>query len=239
MRLIPATASSMDRELLRRRAIGLLLVVIIHILGFLLLLSLAPQVLQRIAPDLKSFPLMSYSEKPAPKPAAQSDAPRRKTQPVSRPQPPVPVQQLPPNLILMTSEQFRAADIANIRPQRADGSTGHGGAGNEVAEGPGEGPGGQKLYPADWYREPTTAEMAFYLKDKRQTGWAMIACRTAPNFRVEDCQEMSESPSGSGLAGALRQAAWQFRIRPPRIGGKPQLGVWVRILFDFQVGVIK
>lgn len=229
----------MDRELLRRRAIGLVLVVIIHILGFLLLLSLAPQVLQRITPDLKSFPLMSYSEKPAPKPAARSDAPRRKVQPVQKPQPPVPVPQLPTNLILMTSEQFRATDIANIQPQRADSSTGHGGAGSEVAEGPGEGPGGEKLYPADWYREPTTAEMAFYLKDKRQAGWAMIACRTAPDFRVEDCREMSESPSGSGLAGALRQAAWQFRVRPPRIGGKPQMGVWVRILFDFQVGVIK
>lgn len=239
MRLIPATASSMDRELLRRRAIGLVLVVIIHILGFLLLLSLAPQVLQRITPDLKSFPLMSYSEKPAPKPAARSDAPRGKTQPVPKPQTPVPVPPLPTNLILMTSEQFRATDIANIRPQRADSSTGHGGAGNDVAEGPGEGPGGAKLYPADWYREPTTAEMAFYLKDKRQAGWAMIACRTAPDFRVEDCREMTESPSGSGLAGALRQAAWQFRVRPPRIGGKPQMGVWVRILFDFQVGVIK
>ncbi|WP_238147130.1 hypothetical protein [Rhizorhabdus dicambivorans] len=156
-----------------------------------------------------------------------------------QPQTPVPVPQLPPNMILMTSDQFRASDIANIRPQQADAATGNGGGGSEVAQGPGEGPGGEKLYPADWYREPTTAEMAFYLKGRSQAGWAMIACRTAPAFRVEDCQEMGESPSGSGLAGALRQASWQFRVRPPRIGGKPQMGVWVRILFDFQLGVIR
>lgn len=226
-------------ELLSRRAIGIAAVIVIHVLGFLLLLSLAPDALRRAMPELKSFPLQSYSEKPAPKPAARSDAPRRRIEPVQRPTTPVPVPQLPPNMILMTSEQFRASDIANVRPQRADAGTGSGGTGNEVAQGPGEGPGGEKLYPADWYREPTTAEMAFYMKGRSQAGWAMIACRTAPQFRVEDCREMGESPTGSGLASALRQAAWQFRVRPPRIGGKPQMGVWVRILFDFQTGVIK
>lgn len=240
MQLIVGTASSGEqRELLRRRAIGFVLVVIVHILGFLLLLSLAPETMRRVLPELKSFPLMAYSETPAPKPAANSDAPRRKTEPVQKPTTPVPVPQLPKNMILMTSQQFRASDIGAFRPQSADGATGNGGAGNEVAEGPGEGPGGEKLYPADWYREPTTAEMAFYMKGKHQAGWGMIACKTVADFRVEDCQEMGESPTGSGLANALRQASWQFRVRPPRIGGKPQLGVWVRILFDFQVGVIR
>ena len=235
----PPTATSSDRgDLLRRRTIGILSVVVVHILGFLLLLSLTPDVLRKAAPALENFTLLSYSEKPAPKPAARSNAPRRQTRPVTKPTTP-PVTPLPPNMILMSSEQFRATDIGDIHPQHADAGTGNGGAGTEVASGPGEGPGGQKLYPADWYREPTTAEMAFYLKGRNQAGWAMIACRTIADNRVEDCQELQESPSGSGLAGALRQAAWQFRIRPPRIGGKPQLGVWVRILFDFQVGVIR
>jgi len=37
------------------------------------------------------------------------------------------------------------------------------------------------------------------------------------------------------FAEALRLAAWQFLVKPPRIDNKPQLGVWVRIHFDFGV----
>jgi protein TonB len=33
----------------------------------------------------------------------------------------------------------------------------------------------------------------------------------------------------------LRKAAWQFLVKPRRIDNKPQLGVLVRILFDFGV----
>ncbi|MGC6328043.1 hypothetical protein [Rhizorhabdus sp. FW153] len=139
----------------------------------------------------------------------------------------------------MTSEQFRATDISKFSPREAKDASGTGGESTAAAEVIEEGPNGQKLYPADWYREPTIAEMAFYRKDKRQASWAMIACRTAPQFRVEDCQEIAEFPKGSGLASALRQASWQFRIRPPRIGGKPQVGAWIKILYDYQYGVMK
>lgn len=229
-----------NRDMLGRRAFSLLLVGIIHLLGFLLLLSLAPDMVRKLTPELKSFPLLSISDEPAPKVAATSSAPRRQMK-VTPPTPPTTpeVPKLPSNIIWMTSEQFRATDISKLSPRVAKDASGTGGESTAEAQGVGEGPGGQKLYPADWYREPTTAEMAFYLKGKRQAGWGMIACRTAPQFRVEDCQEIGESPTGSGLANALRQASWQFRVRPPSIGGKPQVGAWVRILFDFQFGVMK
>lgn len=69
-------------------------------------------------------------------------------------------------------------------------------------------------------------------------GWGMVACKTIPGNRVENCRSIGESP-GSGLSRMLRLASWQFRVRPPRIGGKPIIGAWVRIKFDLIQGVVK
>jgi protein TonB len=63
----------------------------------------------------------------------------------------------------------------------------------------------------------------------------LVACKTIANNRVDDCVELDQSPAGSHLAAAIRQAAWQFRVRPPRKGGRPLIGAWVRILIETDV----
>jgi protein TonB len=149
---------------------------------------------------------------------------------------PVPTPVTPPlHLLKLSKEEFAAADISKMARHSSDDSTDSGaGHGSATAYGPGEGPGGARLYNAEWYREPSHAELVTYLPHRDIAGgWAMIACKTQEKFHVDDCQELSESPPGSGLARALRLAAWQFLVRPPRIEGHPLIGVWVRIRFDF------
>lgn len=184
--------------------------------------------------------------------AAPRAAPARPTEP-KPPQPelrppeqatprPVVEPQWPTNMIVMSKDDFAAADVAKL-PNRAP--AGSGKAGTALADanggaakatyGPGEGPQGQTLYAADWYREPTDAELKTYMPAAGAPpgAWAMIACRTIADYHVENCRELGESPPGSGLSRALRRAAWQFLVIPPRVNGKPELGVWISIRFDF------
>ena len=139
------------------------------------------------------------------------------------------------NLIPLTRDQMAAADIGRMaRRGPAAGPPAPTDGGAEAAGG-GDGPGNERMYAAEWVREPTRAEMATYIPRGANTpgSWAMIACRTIDHFHVEDCRELGESPPGSGLARGLRQAAWQFLVRPPRASGKALVGTWVRIRFDF------
>ncbi|MBA3895912.1 MAG: hypothetical protein H0X36_01980 [Sphingomonadaceae bacterium] len=140
-------------------------------------------------------------------------------------------------VVALSKEEFAAADIGAL-PSHASGT--RTGKDSGAAYGPGEGPGGAPLYNAEWYVEPTNGELALYLPEGGpKPGWALIICRTIENYHVENCRGLSESPPGSGLARAMRLASWQFRVRPPRIGGRPLIGAWVRIRFDFMVTAAK
>lgn len=97
----------------------------------------------------------------------------------------------------------------------------------------GTAPDGSPLYAARWYREPYASELDGYLSTARGPGWGLIVCRTAANWRVEDCEILGESPRGSGIARAAHAAAWQFQVRPPRVNGEYQVGTWVRIRINY------
>lgn len=108
------------------------------------------------------------------------------------------------------------------------------GADGGAGDGGGAGPGGERLYDADWYRRPTDAELGGYLpKNGVHSGSGLIACRTVADNRVEDCHILGEDPPGSGFGRAVLNAAWQFRVMPPRVGSKRLIGTWVRIRIDY------
>ena len=103
----------------------------------------------------------------------------------------------------------------------------------------GTAPDGSPLYAARWFTEPTSQQLAGFMDGARGPGWGLIACKTAPNWRVEDCVVVGESPAGSNIASSFKLAAWQFLVRPPRVDGEYLIGSWVRIRLDYsdiQVG---
>lgn len=226
-----------------RRTISIALVIVVHLLAVLLAWLMSPPIgLRKAEPEVQSFPLLNVFDKLiAPKPTPRSEDKRqRKTEAVTprAPEAPVDPPASPLKMMIVSSDVFAASDIGRITAQSATAAPG--GPNGDDSEGAGEGPGGAPLYNAQWYREPTDAEMAYYLpKGMPRAGWGMIICKTIPDYRVEDCRELGEAPLGSGFARSIRQAAWQFRVRPPRMGGKPLIGAWVRIRYEMTVGFTK
>ncbi|TMJ15461.1 MAG: hypothetical protein E6G94_07065 [Alphaproteobacteria bacterium] len=211
-------------------AAAITLLIILALLG----LGAAPErrlpggipVLLDLAPDKEAAPTATKRKTethPQPKP----------TRPPPVPHPPIPSKNPLPFLEL-TTEQFAAADIGKL-PQRARASGGQdqgGSAGDSRVVG--KAPNGDVMYGVDWYRRPTRAELGGYLPSPMpKEGVGLIACKTAADYRVVDCVELASSPPGSHLAHAVAQAAWQFRVRPPRLNGKPLLGTWVQIRIEY------
>ncbi len=227
----------------RQRARGIALTVLVEALIIIALLSLG-----RLAdPSLPGGSLVTIRAGDAPSPEKPEKSEKKRTEQQEQPKapppqiPPLPKvrnatnpQEVPPpnkGYVEVNKSDFDAMDISKFGSK--SGATT---SGPPATMGPGEGPGGAPLYNAEWVREPTDGELAPYFAEAKARpagAWAMIACKTIENYHVENCQSLGESPLGSGLARALRLAAWQFKVRPPRIGNKAQLGVWVRIRFDF------
>lgn len=238
----PQPAGELASLPVSRRLAALAIVIFIHALLVLMLITLAPD-FAKMAASPKSFEAFSINE-----PAPQS-AEKMKQAAKAAPKSSVPVAKAPPVDVTDTVETrpfsvhlFDAIDITKLPNRRdelnqADASVneGAGRAGDSVAvSGPGGGPGGQTLYQAEWQREPTNAELNYYLpRGAPRNSWAVIACRTVERFRVDDCVAIGEGPAGSGMGEAIREAAWQFRVLPPRINGRPQIGSWVRIRISF------
>ena len=98
----------------------------------------------------------------------------------------------------------------------------------------GTAPNGQPMYAASWYPyEPTDQQMAGYLSTA-EPGWALVTCKTVADYRVEGCVGLDEYPDNSRLIQAVLAAAWQFRIRAPRVNGVLQVGDWVRIRVTYE-----
>jgi protein TonB len=225
--------SPYDRPPLRRRASGLALALGVNLLLLLVLLSLgqlAP--VAREASRALIVDLLPESHSAAAQPrAARPLAQHRPT-----PKPPQIILPVKPTIqpppapkqpwIEMSKDELAAADIANL-PSAAAGSAGD-------SEEVGRGPHGEVLYAAEWARHPTDAELGGYLPPGAPEGFGLIACKTIPGDRVEDCIELDQYPHGSHLAAAVRQAAWQFRVRPPRKNGRPLIGSWVQIRIDYE-----
>jgi protein TonB len=215
------------------------IVALVHILLAIVLLTVNPE-FAKMGKQVEAMELLPDLEPPAPK-AAEKKAEKVVEQPKlpksTIPEPIVKMQR-PPSEPLFEKQLFDAVDITklpNVKQETTGGvPAGNGRADSAIAAG--KGPGGATLYVAEWVREPTDQEIGHYTRDKvRGSAQALIACRTAGRNLVEDCYEIAEEPRGSGLARAMIEASWQFRVRPPRLNGEAQVGKWVQILFTWTV----
>ncbi|MGX7953358.1 hypothetical protein ACWPM1_12425 [Tsuneonella sp. HG249] len=233
----------------RRRAFGLALAVVLEVGLFLLLLTLGTNFVG-VREAAESLTTVDFAPEPQP-----SEAPRKETdeQPTAlprtnaapRPDQPVPPQPMPsPAAVLPVAPPSQAADPAppstpKIRAVVRSADGGPVGPANRAttsdSQRVGTASNGEPLYAARWYREPTDQELRGYLSTASGPGYALINCRTAPDFRVEDCELIDEYPSGAQIGRAVMAAAWQFKVRPPRLGGRSLVGAWVRIRITYQM----
>ncbi|ATY34601.1 hypothetical protein CVN68_12915 [Sphingomonas psychrotolerans] len=250
------SASARLRASFGQRGVAFALALIVELGLALLLWFMAPAILdKRPPPTTTTFgidtvpgeteePARTEQKKAAAKSAAREKAQPELSKPVETPPPPEPEQTpLPSTFVRMTRREYAAADIkgkGSVPAAPTAGETATAASGSRPGDTAvvGKAPNGEPLYAAEWYRrEPTNAELRPYISSRalNRPGWGYIACRVISNHQVEDCQELGEAPRGSGYAGSVRQAAFQFRVRAPRVGGKEMIGTWVGIRITYTV----
>lgn len=232
-----------------RRALGLGLAVLIEAILILLMLTMARVRLpgaEEESRDLVAFDVQEVSQ-PAPEERPPETAQRAQTRPEPQrpqpeqpapPQPPAaptpPVQTTPlPMQWQLPPAAPRSAAPAPVRPVYGPPDTRP--AALRDTEVVGRAPNGEPLYAAAWYREPDHRMLGDYLSTSQGPGWGLIACKTAPGYRVEQCVPLEEYPSGSQINRSILAAAWEFRVRPPRRGGRELVGSWVRIRITYDL----
>lgn len=237
-----------DRNL-DRRAFGLAAALVIETLIILLLFTLGSGIIGE--PDAEetvtTFTAVEPSDPPdpateeasppsEPEPAPVSpDQPTLQTPPPPNQPSPLTVETPPVTLPIPMPAPPQPSQPAPspVPRERAYGPPDTGSASSFDSQRVGRAPNGEPLFAARWYREPTDGELAGYLSTASGPSSALIACRTVPDFYVEDCELIGESPQGSQIGRAVLAAAWQFRVRPAIIGGRSQVGSWVRIRIDY------
>jgi protein TonB len=241
-----------------RRALAFGLVLLVEGILLLLLLSLGTQ---RYAGekidgitviDVRAEEVAEEAAEPAPEPERRAEEQAEPKQPAEQPLPPRPAEPLPAQPALPKAPPIAPAIIPKPEdrpaspavpsnpappapaPKRVYGPPDTGGPkAMRDTERVGTAPNGEPLYAAAWYREPRPEQLRAYLSTASGPGWGLIACRTAPDYRVEDCVGLDEYPNGSQIMRAVLAAAWEFKVRPPRLGGRPLVGSWVRIRIDY------
>ncbi len=222
----------------RRRVPVLVIVLLLHAALLLLLLLLAPPV-PKGKPGSGTMVAVNIAS-PTPERAQPTVQPKPRVSPQrTAPQPEVIVQvpNAPPAKWSFGDPALQGFDLRKTEPAEAPAQA-VAGANLPDSAVVGVAPDGSKLYAAEWQREPTDRELSFYISKARYSGpgsYGLIACRTAPRFKVEDCKAIGETP-GSGLGYAVTEAAWQFRVKPPRVDGEYQVGTWVSIRIDLRAG---
>ena len=237
------------RARLGRRSIAIIGTLVLEALIVLAIISLGQtsklfqpkqQVLTTV--DIKEPP----PDRPVDKPQTEKKETPQKTQEVAPV--PAPTQAAPPvekpavaapAFIPLSPKQLEQADISSLpkATPAKPGAPAYGPAftGNSLdSKRVGTAPDGKPLYAATWYREPTQQELAGYLSTAQGPAWGLIACKTVPEYRVEKCVGLDETDH-SNMLRAVLAAAWQFRVRPPRLGGRELYGEWVRIRIDYQI----